>query len=200
MRFAARKNKRSLMKSDHAPYTRTAIALHWLMALPIIALLIFGLQTMGNHDGRLLPTVHASAGFLLLAAAAFRLFWRLKHPPPALPENTSKLEAGLARLIQIALYCAMFLIPLTGWLAFTEHVRRSFGVAPASFFGMAKIPLLPDFGINFHFIHKLGGKAALVLIGIHAAAALKHHFYGRDNALLRMLPWSRLKASATSET
>lgn len=188
-----------MSKTTRTAYTKTAIALHWLMALAIIALLIFGLQTMGDHNGRFLPTVHASGGFLLLALAAYRVFWRRRHPPPPLPEEASNLERGLARLTQIALYGAMFLIPLTGWFAFTGHVRRSFGVAPASFFGIAKIPLLPDFGINFHFLHKWGGKAALALIAVHAAAALKHHFYDRDHVLARMLPWNRMKTSSADE-
>ena len=82
----------------------------------------------------------------------------------------------------------MLIIPLAGWLAFTNHVKRSFGVAPASFFWIAKIPLLPDFGINFHLIHNLAGKAAIALITVHVLAALKHHFWDRDNVLKRMLP------------
>ena len=82
----------------------------------------------------------------------------------------------------------MFIIPMAGWLAFTNHVKRSLGVAPASFFWIAKIPLLPDFGINFHLIHKLAGKAAIVLIILHVLAALKRHFWDKDNTLKRMLP------------
>jgi cytochrome b561 len=80
------------------------------------------------------------------------------------------------------------LIPLTGWLAYTEHVKRSLGVPPASLFGLFRIPLLPDFAINWHLIHNWGGKAVLALIGLHALAALKHHFIDRDDTLRRMLP------------
>ena len=57
----------------------------------------------------------------------------------------------------------------------------------ARFFVVAKIPILPDFGINFHFIHKWGGEAALVIVVVHVLAASKHHFYDRDNVLVRML-------------
>ena len=131
-------------------YTRTAIVLHWAMALPSIALLLFGLLTMGGHNARFWPTLHASAGFSQLALVIFRLAWRYKNPPPALPPAMTRSQRGLAGLSHIALYAAMVLLPLTGWLAFTEHVRRSLGVAPANLFWMFKIPLLPDFGINFH--------------------------------------------------
>ena len=172
-------------------YTKTAVILHWIMAVALIGLLLFGLQTMGSHNGRLLPTLHASAGFLLLAMVIYRLIWRWMNPPPPLPEGMTREEHMLAKLSHIALYAGMILIPLTGWLAFTAHVRRSLGVAPASLFWVTKIPLLPDFGINFHFIHKWGGKAALGLIAIHVLAALKHHFYDRDDVLRRMMLWKR---------
>ena len=172
-------------------YTKTAVILHWILAVAMIGLLLFGLQTMGNHNGRLLPTLHASAGFLLLALVIYRLIWRWINPPPPLPEGIRRGERMMAKLSHIALYAAMILLPLSGWFAFTEHVRRSLGVAPASLFGVTKIPLLPDFGINFHFIDKWGGKAVLALIAIHVLAALKHHFYDRDDVLRRIMLWKR---------
>lgn len=88
----------------------------------------------------------------------------------------------------MALYAAMLFIPLTGWLAYTEHVRRTMGVQSASWFGYP-IPLLPDYTINWHRIHNWGGKLVLFLIALHAAAALKHHFWDKDDTLRRMLPW-----------
>jgi cytochrome b561 len=90
-------------------------------------------------------------------------------------------------LVHGLLYSSMLLIPITGWLAYTEHVRRSLGMRPASWFGF-KIPLLPDFGINWHLIHNWGGKLVLALIVLHAAAAMKHHVYDKDDTLKRMLP------------
>jgi cytochrome b561 len=168
-------------------YTRTAIILHWVMALPLIGLLLFGLQTMGGHHDRVWPTIHASVGFALLALVGVRILWRWRYPPPPLPNNMSKASRLSAQVSHLSLYAAMLLLPITGWLAFTEHVRRTLGVASASFFWIAKIPILPDYGINFHVIHKWGGKAALALIALHVLAALKHHFYDRDDVLLRML-------------
>lgn len=165
-------------------YTTVAKALHWLMAIPIIVLLLLGQHTMGDHGARFLPTLHASAGFVLLVMVVARLWWRFRHPPPRASTRPG-WEAMLAKLAQLALYASMFLIPLTGWIAYTEHVRRSLGMPPASLFGL-KIPLLPDFGINWHFIHKWGGKAVLLLIALHIAAALKHHFIDKDETLKRM--------------
>ncbi len=166
-------------------YTKTARILHWLMAALIIPMLLLGEQTMGSHDARFLPTLHASLGFSLLLLLAIRLWWRWKNAPPP-PLQASALEAFAAKASHAMLYVAMALIPLTGWLAYTEHVRRSLGMRPASAFGF-KIPLLPDFGINWHLIHNWGGKLVLVLIALHVAAALKHHFYDKDDTMRRML-------------
>ena len=157
-----------------ARYDRTARALHWLMAVAIVVLLLFGEQTMGSHDARILPTVHASAGLVIVLLFGVRLYWRWKHPPPEMARGP-RWEMLAARLSHTALYAAMILIPLSGWLAYTEHVRRSMGIQPASWFGL-KIPLLPDFNINWHIIHNWGGKIVLALIVLHTAAALKHHF------------------------
>ena len=166
-------------------YTRTARILHWGMALAIIPLLLTGEQTMGTHDARFLPTLHASAGFVLFVLIVFRLWWRWKHPPP-LSLSSSRFEFLAAKQSHVALYAGMALIPLTGWLANTEHVRRSLGMRPASLFGW-RIPLLPDLGINWHLIHNWGGKLVLALIALHVAAALKHQFYDRDATLQRMM-------------
>lgn len=156
------------------------------MAIVIIPILLLGQQTMGSHDARWLPTLHASLGLVLIFLFFVRLYWRWKHSPPV-SENGSIWEKLAARLKHLALYCAMLLIPLTGWLAYTEHVRRSLGMRPASWFGL-RIPLLPDYGINWHRIHNWGGKLVLLLIALHVAAALKHHFWDRDDTLSRMLP------------
>ena len=174
-------------KANAVRYTRTARMLHWLMAALMIALLLTGEQTMGSHSARILPTVHASAGFVIIVLFAFRLYWRWKHAPPPSVATSSNWEMAAAKAVHWSLYAAMLLIPLTGWLAYTEHVRRSFGTHPASLFGL-RIPLLADFGVNWHLIHNWGGKLALALIAMHAAAALKHHYFDRDDTLKRMLP------------
>jgi cytochrome b561 len=122
-------------------YTKTARILHWLMAALIVPMLLLGEQTMGSHDARFLPTLHASAGFSLFVLLCIRLWWRWRHPPP-IPLDGNPLQTILANVTHATFYFAMALIPLTGWLAYTEHVRRSLGMRPASLFGF-RIPLLP---------------------------------------------------------
>jgi cytochrome b561 len=69
-------NNAAGMKQQPSRYNKTARALHWLMAIPMIALLLFGEQTMGSHNARALPTLHASAGLVIIFMFCVRVFWR----------------------------------------------------------------------------------------------------------------------------
>jgi cytochrome b561 len=175
---------------QHTRYTRTASVLHWSMAAVMIPMLLLGEETMGSHDVRWLPTLHASLGLVLFVLVVLRLVWRWKNAPPvAVPAPRWQMLAS--KWTHVILYVAMVGIPLSGWLAYTEHVRRSLGLQPASWFGF-RIPLLPDFGVNWHLIHNWGGKLVLALIALHVLAALKHHFYDRNETLKRMLPFPKI--------
>ncbi|HJW05258.1 MAG TPA: cytochrome b/b6 domain-containing protein, partial [Rhodanobacter sp.] len=62
---------------------------------------------------------------------------------------------------------------------------------PIPFFGMQWPALVgPDKGLadSLEEIHETIGTVGYYLVGLHAAAALVHHYVSRDNTLLRMLP------------
>lgn len=179
-------SEQTKIKKQPLRYNWFARALHWVMAILIIPLLLFGEQTMGNHNARWLPSLHASAGLVIVLLFGVRLFWRWRNPPSE-SAHGKMWEKKTAALVHRLLYAALFLIPVSGWLAYTEHVRRSLGVRPASWFGF-RIPLLPDLGLNWHVVHNWGGKIVLALIVLHVIAALKHHFYDKDDTLTQMLP------------
>ncbi|MFO6255884.1 cytochrome b, partial [Pseudomonas aeruginosa] len=65
---------------------------------------------------------------------------------------------------------------------------------PIPFFGLELPPLVdknPDLAGQIKEWHETIGNAGYFLIGLHAAAALFHHFVSRDNTLVRMLPQRR---------
>jgi cytochrome b561 len=79
-------------------------------------------------------------------------------------------------------------MPLLGWLALSAKAK----VIP--FFGLYLPALLaPDkaLGHSLGEIHETIGTIGYYLIGLHAAAALFHHYVMRDDALRRMLPRRR---------
>ena len=168
-------------------YTRTAIALHWLIALAVIAQFTWGwwMQTIPKQPPGLRADAfnfHKSVGLTILALMMLRLLWRVRHPAPALPAMP-KWQACLARGNHALLYIALFVQPLAGYLGsvYSGYPVKLFGMTlPA--WGRAD-PTLKDFFSAVHYVNSwvLAGAVAL-----HVAAALKHAFVDRDGLLSRM--------------
>jgi cytochrome b561 len=93
-------------------------------------------------------------------------------------------------------------LPLSGWLM----VSASPWGIPTILFDTLQVPHLPvptALGTKAQAeallknVHEILGNALLVLVALHAAAALKHHFINRDGVLTRML--STRQAASTAE-
>lgn len=177
-------------------YSRTAMLLHWLAAIIILALLGLGFIMTGMPDGNIelkftLYQLHKSFGILLLLVALIRLVWRLKTPPP--PPLVEPLLHRAASAVHWALYAIMIVMPLVGWMMVSASPLR----IPTEIFGLFELPHLPlfDGGADRkeleHLFKEIHESMAFVLIGLivlHVGAALYHHFIRRDATLLRMSP------------
>lgn len=182
-------------------YTRTAMSLHWL-----IAIAIFGTFALGTYmaDLRISPTMlklyswHKWAGVTIFVLVVARLAWRLGHPPPALPAHMPPLERLAAHAGHLALYGLMFAIPVSGWLMSSALGFQTvwFGVLPLPDL-VAKDAALGDL---LQQVHLVLNYMLLALVVMHVAAALKHHFINRDDVLLRMLPQVRKTSPGVSAT
>ena len=166
-------------------YTLPAIALHWVHAAIILALLWLGWTMIDLPKGAERTAAygqHKSLGLLALLLFALRMAWRARHaPPPALARGW---EGRLATATHHALYLCLLLAPLCGYFA------SSFSQYPLRFFGWEVVKLgWPDESINgvFKLAHEFFGWALAALIILHIAGALKHVIRG-DGALKRMLP------------
>ena len=177
------------MSSSLSPrYTRTAIALHWIVAVLIIGNLAFGLYVAGLplSPAKLhyLPW-HKWAGVTILLLSAVRLIWRFGHAPPPLPASMSPLEMRLAHASHVLLYVLFFAAPITGWL-----IGSASGI-PTVYFNLVPLPdLIPKDKAVAHALrlaHQWINSTMATLIVVHAAAALKHPFHDRDDVLRRML-------------
>jgi cytochrome b561 len=169
-------------------YDPTAIALHWVTAVLIVANLALGLSMIGLPiSPRKLQwyTWHKSIGITIFIVSCVRLGWRHLHPPPpavAMPDWQLR-AAGLSHAF---LYVLVFAIPLSGWL-----YSSATGVQVV-YLGVVPLPdLLPkhktvaDILKGVHYSLNLLLMAAVI---VHVAAALKHHFIDRDETFERMLP------------
>lgn len=170
-------------------YTKTAKILHWLMAI-----LLFGLLALGfyMHDLPLSPdklklySWHKWAGVTAFLLVAFRLFWRITHRPPALPESMPKIMQFAAHAGHLMLYVLMIAIPLSGWLMSSAKGFQTV------YFGVLPIPDLLDknkeVGDLLALVHKSLNLLFVAVLAGHIGAALKHHFIDKDDILTRMLP------------
>jgi cytochrome b561 len=181
--------------SPSARYSKIALLLHWLIALMIIGLIIFGLL-MTNPD---MPNrfamyqLHKSMGISVLILSCLRLLWRLTHKPPTLPEGMKGWEIFAAKFTHVAFYAIMIGMPLLGW----AMVSASPLGIPTRLFDIMPWPDMPgitrgkELEATLKFFHGNIGKAAIALIALHIGAALKHHLVNKDDVLTRMLPFAR---------
>lgn len=170
-------------------YTRTAIALHWVVALGVLAQIAFGWQLddipRGSPERTIYVNLHKSTGLVLAVLILVRLAWRLTHRPPPLPATLPAWQRQAARASHALLYACMIVMPLAGYVA--SNFSR-FGV---NFFNAV---MLPPWGPNdravyafFNGVHVWASYLFVLLIGLHIAAALKH-LLARDGVFLRMWP------------
>ena len=169
-------------------YTRTAKALHWLMAI-----LFFGLLALGfyMHDLPLSPeklklySWHKWAGVTAFLLVWFRLFWRVTHRPPALPDTMPRVMQFAAHAGHFVLYALMLAIPLSGWLMSSAKGFQTV------WFGVLPIPDLlgknKELGDLLQTVHMSLNLLFVAVIAGHIGAALKHHFIDKDDILTRML-------------
>jgi cytochrome b561 len=169
-------------------YTLTAMALHWLLAIAIVAVFGVGLymEDLPRSPERLqLVTWHKWAGVSILALSALRLLWRLMHRPPA-DQPMPAWQQRSAQAVHLVLYGLFFAVPLAGW------AHSSAAGFPIMWFGV--LPL-PDFvpvdkalARDFKELHEAFSWALMVMVALHVAAAAKHQFIDRDGLIARMWP------------
>lgn len=171
-------------------YTRTAVALHWLVAVGICAAFPLGVYM---HELPLSPkklqlySYHKWLGISILLVAALRILWRLGHRPPPLVAGMARWQQVAAHGIHHALYLLILAVPLSGWL-----MSSALGFKVV-WFGVLPLPDLvaknKELGELLKTVHQSLNFTLLALVVLHAAAALKHHFGDRDDTLARMLPF-----------
>lgn len=171
-------------------YSRTAMVLHWVIALAVLGQIAFGwyLQTVPRltPDRTVFVNLHKSTGLVIGILILVRLAWRLTHEPPPLPAAMPVWERRAARASHVLLYVCMLIMPLAGY---TASNFSKFGVK------LFNRIVLPPWGVDdravyafFNGLHVATSYVFVALIAIHIAAALKHLFLSRYGVFRRMLP------------
>ncbi|BCF91770.1 cytochrome b [Paraburkholderia largidicola] len=199
-RTASRDGIETLSTPAHASrYTRTAMILHWLIAVLIIVNVVLGLSADALPDDWVRPVIdtHKSIGITVLGLALLRLLWRASHRPPPLPREFPSWERMAGHVAHFLLYFVMIALPLSGWMhdsawkAAATHPMHLFGVIPFPRIGFimnldpaVKEPLHDKFGA----LHTYLGYALYALLAMHIGGALKHELLDRHSVIKRMVP------------
>jgi len=176
-----------MLKNTTDSYGWMARLFHWITFLMVIGVIIGGeiAADMPGGPGKAEMTgMHKSFGFTLLALVLLRLLWRWINPRPR-DLGTSPLQNQLGHLMHISLYVLLLLQPAVGIL-----MSQSFA-HPVSPFDWFQLPTFVNENIRLgkilHEIHETLWVVLAISVGIHAAAALKHHFIEKNRTLLRMI-------------
>ena len=176
-------------KNTASRYGSLSVGIHWLMLLLFIA--VYGCIELrsfypkGSDLREALKTWHFMLGMLVFALVWLRLAARFSGPAPDIRPEPASWQQLSAKLMHLALYALMIVMPLSGWLLLSATGK------PIPFFGL-ELPALiganKGLASQIKEIHEFLGTAGYYLIGLHAVAALYHHYITRDNTLTRMLP------------
>lgn len=171
-------------------YGSLLIWLHWLMLLLIVAVYAsIELRVQyprGSAIREGLKTWHFTFGLAVFALVWLRLVAKFVAPVPRIVPAPPRWQLLVAHGVEFAIYVFMVAMPLLGWAVLSGENQA------VSFFGMQLPALIGEnkaLAKQLEEIHETIGEAGYFLIGMHAAAALVHHYVQRDNTLARMLPW-----------
>lgn len=196
------------MNQASTRYTKTAIVLHWIIAIGIFAMfalgwymselpkeapkqIAFDLFDWGIYSWQLAEeasprtfyfNLHKSIGVTILALIIIRVLWRITHRPPALLTSYKAWERKLATGTHHLLYLLMVALPLSGLVM---AVSSKYGV---KWFGMDFISGLDNKGMRelFKEVHEVVGVVMLLVLILHIFGALKHKFSDKDTTMDRM--------------
>jgi cytochrome b561 len=176
-------------------YDRVMRAIHWTTLLLVTgaftAVWIADPALVGGYV-RPIVQIHRSLGLMVAALTIFRLAWRWRARIPALPGGLALAQKIAARATEGLIYLLLLAQPAIGLL-----YTNAYGVRVNLFLLTELSPVIDKdraLAAQLGTVHNFLGYSLLALIGVHAAAALFHHFIRRDGVLNAMLP-ARLRSS-----
>lgn len=166
-------------------YNNVAIALHWLLAILVIAQIYvgwtFGDMERGPARGEWFMW-HKTLGVLILVLSLARLGWRFANPPPPLPADMPQWEKTLSGVVHVLFYVILIGLPLTGWAAISTGGAAQ-NTSFTDLLGAVPFPFIPGLPQSSHegfeVAHDALVKVTYALLALHVGAALKHHFIDR---------------------
>jgi cytochrome b561 len=163
--------------------------LHWLtlFLVVVIFVLAFTIDLASSREQAVaLTQLHRSFGVTVWAVTLGRLVWRQFSRFPNRPADMPRAMRFAAQWSEYALYALLLIQPILGLLQTNARGDR------VNLFFLGQLPALigkdRPLAKQLLEVHETVGFLLLGLIALHAAAALYHHFWRRDDTLEAMLP------------
>lgn len=184
-----------MKKSKSDQYDAFSKALHWITAIMVFAAFLLGPGDFGHLiDSGIDPGTridiawHESLGVSIFLITFLRLVWVSIRPSAPRHQLTPGLHF-LSRLMHMALWLLLFALPLSALMSLGSESH------PITLLGGLRVDELPWIATSYLAeiadwgeVHKFLGDSIVWLAGIHAFAALYHHFRLKDKVLNSMLP------------
>lgn len=177
-------------------YTPVGIVFHWVMAVLVVGQLLLGWYTTRMPAGGTRVEaygLHSELGILILILALLRFAWRAMVPGPINDADKGGWQTNIAHMTHVIFYICFFGLPITGWMMWS-----ALGDGPPLSVGAVPWPQMPfgtldpawqwailDWAEDLHQFFIL---TIIILIPLHIGAAMKHHWWNRDDVLTGMLP------------
>jgi cytochrome b561 len=168
-------------------YGRFSILIHWsTLAILVAVYACIELREMyprGSAIREALKTWHYMLGLTVFFLVWLRITARLVGKTPPIVPEAPRWQLISANTVELALYALMIVLPLLGWVTLSAEGEA------IPFFGL-QLPAVVDankaLAERTEEVHETLATVGYFLIGLHAIAALFHHYVRRDNALRRM--------------
>ena len=180
----------SIQNTVSKQYASSIMAIHWLSAIVVVGAFATGMDGPARQifsEARLFDRqLHETLGLTVIALTLIRVVWKLfaRAQAPNLPMPRWMHLASKA--LQGTLYLLLLAVPITGLI--------TVGMGGHGIELLGGTHIMPPAPLNAALSHQLGdihkwmGDAILWLAGVHAVAALFHHYVLRDGVLNSMLP------------
>ncbi len=181
------------LTNSSAGYGSITKTLHWSIFVLFTVQFVLGFAMTGMAEGDsvlggskdALFDLHRSFGLVVLLLIAVRVWWRLTTPLPPWSEVLSGGERRFAHWVELGLYTAMIVKPISGYLFAGADGQE------IEFFGLFEVPGLGESGSIADaalILHMLSGLLFLLVWPLHVGLMVRHTVVRKNRQLHRMWP------------
>ena len=176
-------------------FSPVGVAFHWVIAALILFQLGLGwtLHLLPVGGSKLAAfALHGVVGIGIFVLAFLRVIWRIMITDPYNSADMQGWRTTIAYIVEHLFYVCFFMLPITGWAMWSAVA------SPGSINLIISWPPLPFYDLetwrNWRILdladdlHLLFVWLLMVMIPLHVGAALKHHFWDRNDVLKGILP------------